>query len=109
MTEAAESSPNAVSNERCSRCERGLRTGRRFAMIDGEGPICTRCAMIDGAMLRRSAIVPALVGTLLVLLNQGDVMLAPGPLAPSLYWRIPATFLVPYCVATYGTLANARQ
>ncbi len=109
MTEAAELSPSAVSDEKCSSCERGLHAGRRFAMPAGEGPICTRCAMIDGTMLRRSAIVATLVGTLLVLLNQGDVMLAPGPLAPSLYWRIPATYLVPFCVATYGALANARH
>jgi hypothetical protein len=65
--------------------------------------------MIDRAMLRRSAIVAALVGTVLVLLNQGDVVMGPGPLPPSLYWRIPATYLVPFCVATYGALANARQ
>jgi hypothetical protein len=65
--------------------------------------------MIDGAMLRRSAIVAALVGTVLVLLNQGDVVMGPDPLPPSLYWRIPATYLVPFCVVTYGALANARQ
>lgn len=78
-------------------------------MRAGEGPVCTSCAMVDGAMLRRSAIVAAIVGTLLVLLNQGDVLMGPGPLPPSLYWRIPATYMVPFCVATYGALSNARH
>ena len=28
---------------------------------------------------------------------------------PDLWWKIPLTYCVPFCVATYGALANARR
>ncbi len=69
---------------------------------------CLRCALLHGPMPRRSQYVALIVGTLLVALNQGDVLGAHG-VSGALWWKIPLTCVVPSCVATYGALANARS
>ncbi|MCE2405755.1 MAG: nitrate/nitrite transporter NrtS [Dehalococcoidia bacterium] len=48
------------------------------------------------------------VGTALVLLNQGNVILS-GSWQPDLYWKVPLTYCVPFMVATWGALANGRR
>ena len=48
-----------------------------------------------------------IVGTILVAINQGDMILS-GQLDASAAWKIPLTYLVPYCVATYGSVAAIR-
>ncbi len=55
----------------------------------------------------RSLKVGAIVGTILVAINQGDLILS-GQLDGSAAWKIPLTYLVPYCVATYGGAAAIR-
>jgi hypothetical protein len=59
-------------------------------------------------MLRRSAVVAIVVGTILTLLNQGDSMFS-GDWSYALYWKIPLTYCVPFLVATYGALTAARR
>ena len=59
-------------------------------------------------MLRRSALVAVVVGTILTLLNQGDSLFS-GVWSNALYWKIPLTYCVPFLVATYGALAAARR
>ena len=51
----------------------------------------------------RSARVSLLVGTLLVAINQGDV-LAGDTLPMELFWKIPLTYCVPYGVSTYAAV-----
>jgi hypothetical protein len=51
------------------------------------------------ASARRSLAVAAIVGTALNAINQGDVWLVGGALD---YWKMALTYLVPFCVATYG-------
>ena len=51
--------------------------------------------------------VGAIVGTILVAINQGDLILG-GQLDASAAWKIPLTYLVPYCVATYGCVSAIR-
>jgi hypothetical protein len=62
-------------------------------------------------MVRRSIRIAALVGTFLVVLNQGDKFAAlyNGTIAADLWWKVPLTYCVPFCVATYGALSNARR
>jgi hypothetical protein len=55
----------------------------------------------------RSLKVSAIVGTILVAINQGDLILS-GQLDASAVWKIPLTYLVPYCVATYGGVSAIR-
>jgi len=48
---------------------------------------------------RRSIMVAIVVGTILNLINQGDVLIVGG----KLNWiKIVLSYIVPYCVATYG-------
>jgi len=69
---------------------------------------CLFCALRDWRTVRRSLTVAAVVGTLLIAINQGDVI-AGGDLPSSLAWKIPLTYTVPYCVATFGAIMNARR
>ncbi|MCH8336291.1 MAG: nitrate/nitrite transporter NrtS [Proteobacteria bacterium] len=62
--------------------------------------------------LRRDIVVRGLkvgviVGTILVAINQGDMILS-GQLDASAAWKIPLTYLVPYCVSTYGGVSAIR-
>ena len=59
-------------------------------------------------MLRRSLVAAMVVGSALTLLNQGDTLLS-GQGTAALFWKIPLTYCVPFCVATYGALANSRK
>jgi hypothetical protein len=52
-------------------------------------------------VLGRGIRVGAIVGTILVLINQGDVILDEG-VAVVFNWKTLLTFLVPYCVSTYA-------
>jgi hypothetical protein len=69
---------------------------------------CLRCALMYGPLMRRSFIVALMVGTILTTINQGNIIMR-GDFPPSLYWKIPLTYAVPYCVATTGALLNARR
>jgi hypothetical protein len=68
---------------------------------------CLLCAALHGPLLYRSAKTALVVGTILVVINVGPSILA-GGLAPAGLWRIPLNYLVPFCVATWGALSNAR-
>jgi len=59
-------------------------------------------------MLRRSLLTAVVVGTVLVGINQG-AELAGGDLPAALAWKVPLTYAVPFCVATWGGLINSRQ
>lgn len=64
------------------------------------GRVC-RCAFSEGVP-KRSFVVALLVGTILNLINQGDAMLAGMPLDLA---KLLLTYLVPYCVSTYGAVS----
>ena len=51
---------------------------------------------------RRAVNVALVVGSILNLINQGDRLLNGAPLD---WFKIILTFLVPYCVATYGAVS----
>ena len=61
---------------------------------------------LGGGVLRRSLVVAAIVGTVLNLIAQGDILLADAPLVG---WKIVLTYMVPFCVAAYGAVAARRQ
>lgn len=58
-------------------------------------------ATTDGVP-RCSASVALVVGTILNLINQGDVLFG---IAPISWPKLTLTFLIPYCVSTYGAVA----
>lgn len=57
------------------------------------------------AILRRCAAIAAVVGTLLTLVNQGDVILA-GRGDASLPLRIVANYLIPFTVSNLGAMSS---
>jgi len=51
--------------------------------------------------------IAAIVGTVLLAINQGDVLLS-SRWPAALIWRVPLTYVVPFLVATWGALLNSR-
>ena len=60
-----------------------------------------RCCISDGVP-KRSLMVALIIGTILNLINQGDVLFAGGRLN---IWKLLLTCAVPYAVATYGAVS----
>ena len=90
----------------CVCCGR-LLADRSAYLLDGS-PRCLRCTLRYWPLLRRSAQTALVVGTILVMINQGAVLLK-GSLPMALLWEIPLTYTVPFCVATWGALSNNRR
>ncbi len=67
---------------------------------------CWRCAFRNRSMLRRSLITSAVVGTVLVAINQGNAIIG-GDAGLDLAWKVPLTYCVPFLVASWGALSNA--
>ena len=102
-----ESTPSRrQGSRRCARCGRDLTGTTSFAL--GGAVRCFRCALCYWPMLRRSAATALVVGTVLVAINQG-AMLAAGTGGSRLVWQIPLTYVVPFCVATWGALSNSKS
>jgi len=59
-------------------------------------------------VVARGLKVALLVGTALTAINQGDVILS-GQIAGAVLWKVPLTFLVPYCVSTYAGVEAIRK
>ena len=78
--------------------------GRHFRMANRLE--CWRCALRNRRMLRRSVLTSAVVGTILVAINQGTVIVG-GDGSADLAWKIPLTYCVPFLVASWGALGNA--
>jgi len=68
-----------------------------------------RCSLIDKTLAWRSTKTAMVVGTLLVGLNQGDILLRGEMDFPSGMFKIALTYLVPFCVSTYSALANGYR
>ena len=58
-------------------------------------------------MISRALKVALVVGTVLNLINSGDVLLS-GHWPPNL-WKIPLTYLVPFLVSYYSSAAERRK
>ena len=90
----------------CARCRVPVAPRRGFT-IGGELR-CLRCTLMRPSLVRRSTLTALVVGTVLTAINQGNILLD-GHFPPELYWKIPLTFSVPFCVATWGALINNRS
>lgn len=93
----------------CAVCGQALQERARFLVQTSDGLACKcfMCAVRHPPMLRRSVVIGLVVGTILVVINQGDRLLG-GQWAPSLWWKVLLTYAVPFMVATFGALSNAR-
>ena len=54
-------------------------------------------------VVRRSAKVSLFVGTILIAINQGNLLLS-GVFPSDLFWKVPMTYCVPYAVSTYAAV-----
>lgn len=59
-----------------------------------------RDALIARRTISRALKVCSVVGTILMVINQGDLIVS-GKFPP--LWKIFLTYLVPYCVSSYST------
>ncbi len=60
------------------------------------------CYAVSDGVPRRSFIVALIVGTILNLINQGDALVTGLPVDIT---KLLLTYLVPYCVSTYGAVS----
>ncbi len=74
---------------------------------DVPDPLCLACAVLYRPVLRRAVYVSAVVGTILTIINQGDVLLA-GAVTPLVVAKILLTYAVPYSVSTFSALSANR-
>ena len=93
----------------CHRCGADLRRSAYEVRLAADTVLrCLRCALMHRPLLQRSLLISLVVGTLLTAINQGNLIIQ-GEIAASLAWKVPLTYLVPYCVATTGAILNARR
>jgi len=90
-----------MATETCTAC---ARRPSRYAAGDA-GAVCARCYVRSRSVVSRALMTAAVVGSVLTLLNQGDVLLG-GDFPPALFWKIPLTYAVPYAVTTWGALTR---
>jgi hypothetical protein len=90
--------------DHCDRCGRSQTTG--FAL--GDATVCLRCAAFDRGMLKRAVATAIVVGTILLTINHGDLILS-GVWPSSLAWKMPLTYTVPFVVSMSGALGITRR
>ena len=85
-------------------CPSGCRPGWRFTFLNN-GPTtkCFRHSLVHRRLLLTAMATSAVVGTILTTINQGNVILG-GSFPSILFWKIPLTYCVPYCVSTFSQL-----
>ncbi|MGE3076380.1 MAG: nitrate/nitrite transporter NrtS [Dehalococcoidia bacterium] len=79
----------------------------RFQKGDGTEDKCLVHALIHRPLVRNAFLTALVVGTVLTAINQGNV-LADGRFPAQLFWKIPLTYSVPYCVSTWAALRISR-
>ena len=107
----AQTPAQTVEAATCVRCGRSARHRWGFAFDNRAGGSvmkCARCAYRHWPMLRRSILTAVVVGTIITALNQGNVIVG-GNWVNELFWKIPLSYMVPFSVATYIALSNARR
>src|SRR5436305_12620884 len=102
MSESSGEIPSDSS--RCVRCRGEIAEGGGFRL--GGAWRCPRCALCYRPLLRRSLMMALVVGTLLVLINQGTVLIT-GQLPVTLLLQLLLTYCVPSCVATWSVLSTS--
>lgn len=69
--------------------------------------VCWLCFVRSRRVVLRALSTSVVVGTILTIINQGDHILR-AEFAVPMMLKIPLTYLVPYLVTVWGTLAGRR-
>jgi hypothetical protein len=98
-----------AANRPVSACGAGHGPAARFRFNSPAGPQerCLRHAILYPQLVRTALATALVVGTILTAINQGTV-LADGHFPGALAWKVPLTYCVPYCVATFSAVRLAR-
>jgi len=67
---------------------------------------CFRHALVHPRVVRTGLLTAAVVGTVLTLINQGNLMVS-GDWRADMAWKVPMTYCVPYGVVTWSALRTA--
>ncbi|MBA3580852.1 MAG: nitrate/nitrite transporter NrtS [Gammaproteobacteria bacterium] len=59
------------------------------------------------SVIKRGLIIGLIVGTILNLINQGDIIVV-FAWSEVTWWRVALTYCVPYCVSTYSSAMSLR-
>lgn len=78
----------------------------RFQSTGGPHDKCLRHALVHRRVVRTALTTALVVGTILTLINQGNLILA-GDWSADMIWKIPLTYCVPYAVVTWSALRTA--
>ena len=63
-------------------------------------------SLVEPQILLRSLKIAAVVGTILVGINHGDLIIK-GDTEKIEWYKIALTYIVPYCVSTYSAIMNS--
>lgn len=78
------------------------------AFLHSRPAMCAEDLRPGWATIQRSLIIALAVGSTIILLNHGDVLLA-GALTPQVVVKMLVTPCVPFCVSFYGAYAAYQQ
>lgn len=79
----------------------------RFARRGRVEQKCLRHALTHRPLVRTAIVTSLVVGTVLTGINQGNLIVE-GTFPAVLAWKVPLTYAVPYCVATWSALRISR-
>ena len=94
-----------VTSLNCSSCARNL--GNVYYSRNMSKKLHFKCYLRNWGLFKRSLIASSIVGTILVTINQGDLIIS-GNYQIVMFWKIPFTYLIPFLVATWGAVTNSR-
>jgi hypothetical protein len=63
---------------------------------------------LEAPVRKRALKVALIVGSILAVINHGDVVLA-GTATATVWIKVVLTFVVPYCVATFASVQAMRE
>ena len=97
--------PSHQPTTACDLCHRPARY--QLSAPGGGAWRCLRHALRYPPVVQRAVRVALVVGSLLFLINQADIVLR-GDLSPGVALKIALTYLVPFSVSTYSALQINR-
>ena|SRR5438046_2733161 len=107
LTHVEDVNVSQASAPSCVSC--GARGLRHYYQIDRQGQAlkCFRCILRHRPRVVTSLKTAAVVGSILVLINQSDALLR-GAVTSLLVLKMALTYSVPYMVSTYGALMASQ-
>ena len=95
-------------SQTCDRCGATLGDSiYEVKLSSGVARLCFRCILRYRPFFFRAFLIALFVGTFLTAVNQGNIIIG-GDFPSSLFWKIPLTYSVPFCVSNVSSILAAR-